>query len=225
MLEKPDHPGPPYAAQFWDPSREMIDRGQSITGGKSGRLTWINSSAESAPLRPRYALITAAASLHWTDWGISLPRLRHALMPGAVLALIDNRCLTTLWDRDLSPAIARHSTNRAYRTYNLEEELTQRQLFRAQGRRDAVVFTFAQPLADYIESFHARNGFSRDRMTRDETKGFDSEVRATVAPYAPDGIVRLQIVSELIWVLPAPQTPLPMAPSGTGNHDPGARCG
>ena len=55
---------------------------------------------------------------------------------------------------------------------------------------------------DYIESFHARNGFSRERMSREMADGFDAEVKALLAGYCPTGEVTLQITALIAWGTP-----------------------
>ena len=55
----------------------------------------------------------------------------------------------------------------------------------------------------YVESLHARNGFSRDRMTAASAAAFDAAVRALVAPFAQDdGLLHLQVVGRVVWGRP-----------------------
>jgi hypothetical protein len=46
------------------------------------------------------------------------------------------------------------------------------------------------------------NGFSRDRMAADAAAGFDAAVRALVAPFCPDGQVRLEVTATVTWGVP-----------------------
>ncbi|MGH2561932.1 MAG: hypothetical protein ACRDJH_22955, partial [Thermomicrobiales bacterium] len=100
--------------------------------------------------------------------------------------------------------IDRHSTNRDYQPYNLIAELEQRGLFRVLGRQTTDPIPFHQPIAAYVESFHARNGFSRDRMPPASAAAFDAEVTRLVTPHANDGLVTLQVPGKVIWGSPAP---------------------
>src|SRR5262249_40499639 len=61
------------------PSVGMLAAGRRLPGGDHPALRWIEGTAEGAPLDPPYALITVAASLHWMDWAVVLPRFRDAL--------------------------------------------------------------------------------------------------------------------------------------------------
>ena len=111
----------------------MLERGRQLPGGDHPLLTWINGSAEDTPLHPPYGLITAAASLHWMAWEIVLPRFRDLLVPGGVLAIVEQRQAPQPWDDALIEVITRYSTNRFYQPYDLIAELEQRGLFPAAG--------------------------------------------------------------------------------------------
>jgi SAM-dependent methyltransferase len=185
-----------------DPSAAMVAHGKRLPGGDLPNLRWIVAPAETAPLDPPYGLITTAASLHWMEWSVVLPRFRAALAPGAVLAAFGDGWQPLPWEQDLRPIITRYSTNREYRPYDLIEELEARGLFTVVGKRLTAPVPFTQPLDAYVESFHARNGLSRDRMPPQDAAAFDAAVRALVAPYALDGLIHIQIVSRIVWGQP-----------------------
>lgn len=185
-----------------DPSRGMIEAGRGLPGGDHPDLTWVEGHAENAPLRPPYGLVTAGASLHWMDWATVLPRVRDALVPGGVLAIVDEREQPQPWDAALKGIIGRFSTNRAYRPYDLIEELERRGLFRRQGRLRTAPVAFRRTVAEYVESLHARNGLSRDRTTAEAASAFDREVTALVTPHAVDGRLSLRVAAEVAWGFP-----------------------
>ncbi len=187
-----------------DPSPGMLAAGRELPGGDQPGLRWVLGTAEDAPLRPPYGLVVAASSLHWMDWPVVLPRFRDALAPGAVLAVVSERVRPAPWDADLASVIARFSTNRGYQPYDLVEELETRGLFRPLGSHAVVPVPFAQPVRAYVESFHARNGFSRDRMDPAEASAFDRASAAAVAPYCPEGVVHLDVAAEVVWGEPPP---------------------
>ena len=187
-----------------DPSAAMLARGRQMPGGDHPLLTWINGTAEDTPLHPPYSLITAAASLHWMEWEIVLPRFRDLLTPGGVLAIVEQRQAPQPWDTALSEVITRYSLNRFYQPYDLIAELEQRGHFRPLGRVETEPVVFRQSIADYVESFHARNGFSRDRMSREDATAFDSEAERLVLPFARDSHITLEITGVIVWGIPAP---------------------
>jgi SAM-dependent methyltransferase len=187
-----------------DPSPGMIAAGRALPGGDHPNLTWIEGYAEDAPLRPPYGLITAAQSLHWMEWAVVLPRFRDALTPAGVLAIVGQRELPQPWDAEVLGVIQRYSTNLRYRPYNLISELESRGLFRSVGRRATAPHPFERDVAGYVESFHARNGLSRDRMTAAAASAFDRAVTDLVAPHARDGRIKLAVSGEVDWGIPAP---------------------
>ncbi len=185
-----------------DISAPMIERAQERPGGDSDRITWIVGPAETAPLHPPYGLVTAAASLHWMEWDIVLPRIRDVLAPGGFLACVDMRDVPVPWLDELMPVIARYSTNREFRPYNTVDELEQRGLFRPVGRARTAVETVTQSIADYIGAIHARNGFSLNRMTVAAAMAFDVAAAELLAPYATNDHLTFEIAGEVIWGLP-----------------------
>ena len=187
-----------------DPSPGMIAKGRQLPSGDHPALTWILGSAEDATLWPPYGLVTAASSLHWMDWEVALPRFRDLLAPQAVVAVVEERPLPNPWDDALHEIIIRYSTNRRFRPYDLTSELESRELFREKGRQMTASVSFTQSVAAYVESFHARNGFSRDRMAPDQAVAFDRAVARLVTPYTENGVVSLHIAAEVIWGVPAP---------------------
>jgi SAM-dependent methyltransferase len=185
-----------------DPSAAMIAAGRQEPGGDAPNLRWIVGYAEDAPLDPPYALITAGASLHWMDWAVVMPRFRAALTLRGTLAIIGDGTLPGPWRDALQPIIDRYSTNRLYQPHNLIAELEQRGLFEQVGEYRTPPRPFPQPIADYIESFHARNGLSRDRMPPADAAAFDAEATVVLTALCPDGIVPLQGFGEVVWGRP-----------------------
>lgn len=185
-----------------DLSRAMIEQGKRLPIGDHPRLRWICAPMEDAPLDPPYALITAGASLHWMDWQVVLPRFRQALTPRGMLAIIYDEALPLPWDDPLRSLIRRCSTNQKFQPYDTIEELERRGLFTKVGEQRTAPVTFTQPIDDYIESFHARNGFSRERMSREMAAAFDNKLRKLLAEFCPDGNVTIQIMARIVWGRP-----------------------
>src|SRR5438445_698680 len=53
----------------------------------------------------------------------------------------------------------------------------------------------------YIESFHGRAAFSRERMTPAEAAAFDAEVRALVSSFCQD-TVECEYAADVVWGKP-----------------------
>ena len=59
-------------------------------------------AVEDAAPSPPYGLVTAAASLHWMDWDVVLPRFAEILSPNGLLTIIEDKvepipCPEALW--------------------------------------------------------------------------------------------------------------------------------
>jgi hypothetical protein len=106
------------------------------------------------------------------------------------------------WSDELLKLIIQYSTNRDFQPYNLIEELTSRGLYQVEDQTQTEAETFTQSIADYIESVHSRNGFSRDRMAPEAAVAFDAAARAIIAPHAPDDTIMLRIRARLVWGQP-----------------------
>ena len=189
-----------------DPSAPMLAKARTLPGGDHPDLTWIHGYAEDAPIRPPYDLVYAAAALHWMDWAVVLPRVRDALTPDGVLAIVGDASLPVPWAARAQPVIDRYSTNRDYRPYNLQSELEQRGLFRETGRYRTEPVPFDQSIDEYVSSYHARNGFSRDRMAPEIADAFDREMTTIVSSCLVGGTVRLMTFGQVVWGLPAPKS-------------------
>ncbi len=185
-----------------DPSAGMLAKARQLPRGDHPQITWIHAPAEAATLREPYALVTVGASLHWMDWDIVLPRIHEVLSANGMLAIIDSHELPVPWEQPLRQLVERFSTNREYQPYDLIEELEQRWLFQRRGHQTTAPVPFTQSVADYMESFHARNGFSRDRMNPEAASAFDRHLGQLVRPHTSSGMVTLRVVGTVTWGTP-----------------------
>jgi SAM-dependent methyltransferase len=184
-----------------DFSTAMIAEGRQLPGGDHAKLSWICSSAETFSATEPYDLITCGDAIHWFDWPIVFPKLRAMLKHGADLALLGVEAQTSR-PADLLPLIQRYSTNQKFSPYNLLDELTSRGHFTIVGETKLESEAYRQPLDHFIESIHARNGFSRDRMTRQAAIAFDDGARQLVQQIYPNAEVELRATSTITWGFP-----------------------
>ena len=185
-----------------DPSAAMIAAGKTLPCGTHPRLHWALGRAEEAVLTAPCAL-AAAGNLHWMEWAQVLPRLARALAPHACLAIVETGRSPAPWDESLLALIRTFSTNSQFAPYDLASELTGRRLLSVAGRREAKPVAYERTVQEFIESIHAQNGFSRDRMDQAAADAFDREVRDLVSPYAERGRLRLTAVATVTWGRPA----------------------
>jgi SAM-dependent methyltransferase len=169
------------------------------------RVQWHQQSAEVFPYSSIYDLIICAQCLAWLDWEIVFPRMVGALDPDGWLVIVSQTALEDFpWATDLRRIIARYSTNEDYRPFDLVEELESRGLFVLSGRKSTWPVPFSQTVEDYIDSIHARNGFSRDRMTSEAATNFDGEVRELLLSHHPDGQIHGRNQAHTRWGKPQP---------------------
>jgi SAM-dependent methyltransferase len=189
-----------------DFSAPMLEIAGSLPYGNHPHIRWIHGPVETVELDPPYGLITAGASLHWMEWPVVMPRFRGLLVPGGVVALIGETSMGDApWWPELLPIIQRFSTNRDYQPYDTVKELTGRGLFSVLGRAEDQPVSITLSVADYVESFHARNGLSRDRMQPKTAADFDAAISEILTPYTVKGNLRWQYRGTLLWGEPDPQ--------------------
>ena len=188
-----------------DISEAMIRRGKVSPQGDSPKINWICSSMEEAPLEGPYNLIIAAASLHWMDWDVVLPRFASVLKNKGHLALVEDVTLPTPWETEARPVFSRYSMNKDFTPYDMKTiaaDLETKGLFGKKGCRETKPIEFRQSIDAFIESAHARNGFSRDRMDQIEAAEFDTKLKDVLSKHCPDGQVAKQIKGRVIWGKP-----------------------
>lgn len=186
-----------------DISERMIEQGKRLPQGDDPSLTWSVGRIEEVPLHPPYALITTGDSLHWMDWEVVLPRFARFLTPHGSLAILGVNQLPPPWSTDLSLICQRYTTVPDKQvSYDFIKVIENGGLFQSVERRRTEPVGFTQSLEDYIESFHGRASFSRDRMLRANAAAFDAHIRALVSPFCQKGAVSLQIVTEIVWGKP-----------------------
>jgi trans-aconitate methyltransferase len=186
-----------------DPSAAMLEVASTRHPSETDGLRWVQASAERFRPTVRYGLIVAAESLHWMDWEVVFGWLPDALVHGGALALVSGREFVGVpWHTELAQLIPRFSTNRRYKPYDLAAELAARGLFEETGRYSTRPIDYAQSLEAYVQSFHTRNGFSRERMSAAAAASFDAAVIEVAKRYCPDGWVRGQTAATVVWGVP-----------------------
>jgi len=185
-----------------DFSQAMIDKAISLPNGEHPSIKWIYGPMEQVPLHPPYALVAAGQSLHWMEWNVVLQRFSEILTPNGYLAIISLHPLNIPWKDEFEELIPLFSTNQDFQPYDLIEELEDRKLFQKKGEKLTTPVLYRQSIDDYIESFHSSNGFSRERMTRENVQAFDDRIRMLVSKYCQKEEFELSIVGKVIWGKP-----------------------
>lgn len=184
-----------------DPSAAMIEEGRRLPAGNDDRLHWVAGLAEDAPLLPPYGLITAGASVHWLDPDVALPRLRDALAPGAVLAIVDAVNVHGPYHADVLAVIEEHSELEHHKeTEELVDDLRAAGRFAVEGRERTEPMAFEQSVDDYLEMLHSTSTLARVRLG-DRSARFDEQIRAVFARHGLEHI-RVDVVGVVVWGRP-----------------------
>lgn len=185
-----------------DFSQHMIEQGKRLPNGRHPGLRWLYGRVEDVALDPPYGLVTAGESLHWMDWNIVLPRFYEVLVPGGFLAIIEHDTRPFAWHESLHAIIPRYSTNKDFAYFNMIEYLEQHHLFRKVGEHETPPVPFTQSIDEYIESYHSRNGFSRERMGAEQAAAFDREAREILLKEHGPGPLSLEVIAQITWGYP-----------------------
>lgn len=180
----------------------MVAEGRRLPGGDHPALRWITGAIEDAALDGPYGLVTAAQSLHWMEWDAVMPRLAGVLAPGGRLAIVRERGPALPWNADLQALIRRYSTTRDFQPHDLLDELERRRLFKREGQTQTESWAFTQTIDEYVESFHGRASFSRERMTVEAAAAFDDALGTLVRQHCPDQRVTLAVECDVAWGQP-----------------------
>ena len=187
-----------------DQSEAMIEIGGAREGGDRPNIRWICQSAEEFEYDTRYSLVVAGASLHWMDWNVVLPRMAGALSGDGYLAIVGGRGIDTApWADGINNLIPRYSTNQDFEPYDLLNELERRQLLKIVGKIRTAPQKYCMSIDQYVEVYHARNGFSRQRMDPNSSAEFDAAVREIVTPFAKNHVLTFDVTTQITWGHPS----------------------
>lgn len=185
-----------------DFSAEMLAEAKRRAADREGMeaIRWIEAAVEDAEVNGPYDLVTSAQSFHWMNWDLVAARLKGWLKPGAHFALVTRGYADRAWwTPDFQAIIDRYTTNKEYQAYDLVEETRRSGLFTLVGDRRTAIQPFAQTVTELVESFHSRNGFSRDRMSLKAAEAFDLEAAAYLGAYTDGSVLKLGACSRVSW--------------------------
>jgi ubiquinone/menaquinone biosynthesis C-methylase UbiE len=185
-----------------DLSLPMLERAGTLPGGDSPRIRWLHGRAEDVELEPPYALVTAGESLHWMEWGVILPRFARLLTLHGVLAIVHILDQPVPWREGYHQIEQRFTTNPGYVPIDMIAELEKHRLFQQLGERQTAPVSVRQTVEDYIAAQHGRSNLSLESMTAEQATQFDIEMQALLLPFAQDGLLTLNVVSEITWGKP-----------------------
>lgn len=186
-----------------DFSEAMLAQASSRPGGDSPIIQWHCSPAEKFESEHTYSLVCAGDSLHWMDWQVLFPRIKRMMSTDGFLAITMRWVEHPCFSKVMKTVVPRYSTNPDLKPFDLFDELSSRGLFVEHGRKKTCPVPFEQELDNYIESLHARNDFSRDRMSPDSVAEFDELVRNIVSNFSSGNTISGEIHATVVWGKPS----------------------
>ena len=186
-----------------DPSRHMIELGQSLEEGRARNLHWIVGFAEDADIPDRPDLIVAAASIHWMDHKRLFARLKtYAAADHRVAVISGDAPFRPAWEADWQSFLARWvpaMTGEAFDPAGKEENWSAYKAFLdIEGSESFLSAPFEQSIEDFIGCQHSRDTFAPSRLA-DRMNEFDGELREMLAPYASEGKLSFVVRTKLVW--------------------------
>ena len=191
-----------------DPSAAMLEVGQAADAGRHRNIVWVCERAETYVGDVDFDLITAAASIHWPDHATLFPKLAKR---APLLAVISGDCLVppcgeTAWLGFLKPWLARMADVtpriRPYDPKMFAAEGLRHEAWMDIHGRESFRHLFRQSVEDFVVCQHSRATWSLATMGAALAAEFDRDLDALMRPFSTDGMLELEIVSELTWGAP-----------------------
>jgi SAM-dependent methyltransferase len=193
-----------------DPSARMIAAGRAADGGRHPNITWVQAAAEDYESEAGFDLVTAGTSIHWPDHARLFPKLARWTRTLAVIvgdAPVRAPCGEAAWldfhKRWLAIMAERTpEVRRAHDPAAFAAEGGRHEAWMDITGRERFAFTFAQSVEDFVASQHSRATWGRQAMGQALAAKFDAELDALMRPFAIDGVLTLELESELTWGAP-----------------------
>ncbi len=187
-----------------DPAAHMIEAGRRADAGRHANIAWVNIRAEDLAPGQSFDLVTAGTAIHWPRHDILFPKLA-AITP--MLAVISEGGPEYLARGLGKPWVEFH-----VRWLARVGQVYDQAAFNADGRRyeswmdiagrERFAYTFRQSVEDFITSQHSRATWARSVMGEALADEFDRDLEALMRPYAKEGLLEFELVSELTWGAP-----------------------
>jgi SAM-dependent methyltransferase len=178
-----------------DPSMAMIERAKAA----SAKVNWCHCYTEEFNFHKTYDLIVAANSLHWMNWSVVFPMFKQALAEKGTLAIVTGGDLFDYSGAEqVLELIKAYSTNQDFKPFSLVELLQHGNFIKAVEAVPIPSVRFSQSIDSFIESIHARNGFSVERMGEQVAQEFDTQLKQCLSAHGD--VVAGKVKAELSFV-------------------------
>ena len=186
-----------------DPAAHMIEAGRRADAGRHGNIVWANIRAEDLAPGQSFDLVTAGTAIHWPRHDILFPKLA-AMTPMLAIISADGQerapCDLEAWIEFKTRWLARVGQIYDQATFNADNSRYERWLDIA--GRERFAYHVRQSVEDFIASQHSTATWARSAMGVALGTEFDRDLDALLRPYAKEGLLELNLVSELTWGAP-----------------------
>ncbi|HZC15395.1 MAG TPA: class I SAM-dependent methyltransferase [Caulobacteraceae bacterium] len=186
-----------------DAAVHMIEAGRNADAGRHANIAWACGRAENLATDRRFDLVTVGTAIHFMDPAILFPKLA-ALTPTVAILSGDGpatmACGPKTWTEFNRRWVTRMGSvydKRAFDAMNSRHEP-----WMDIAGRERFAFRFRQNLEDFITCQHSRATWTRAVMGKTLAGELDRDLAVLLRPYARDGFLELDLVSELVWGAP-----------------------
>lgn len=160
-----------------DPSAEMV----RAANKKGSSANFVNSYIEDFSTDQKFDLFVAANSIHWPDWNVMFPLLKSISKEHSKLAIVTggDLVLEEIQEQILD-VVKTYSTTQNFKPYSIVDMLIEQKYISNLEINELPAEVVSQSVSEYVASFHARNGFSLERMPPEQAQAFDSEINSVL---------------------------------------------
>ncbi|MFQ3232027.1 class I SAM-dependent methyltransferase [Reinekea sp.] len=158
-----------------DPSKAMV----KAAVAKGSKVSFVNAYIEQFESDVTFDLIVAANSIHWADWDKTFPLLKGLSKPQTKMAIVTGGDLIVdTINSEVIQLIQAYSTTKNFKPYSVVTILEDAGHIKNTVTQTMPIVEVTQKTTEYIASYHARNGFSVERMGEKLAKEFDNKLES-----------------------------------------------
>ena len=194
-----------------DPSEAMLAVGRAADAGAHPNLHWVLGRAEDYADAGRFDIATAGDAVHWFDSSVLFPKLArwtdvfavssdapifpHPAPPCGMPAWLVflNRWAPRMGRPRVEAPPEPDWPPRPAQPHEAWMQIAGRERFR---------YRFRQTVEAFIAGNHARVSWNRPAMGQALADAFDQDLDALLRPFAVDGRLEIESVSDLVWGRP-----------------------
>ena len=193
-----------------DPSAAMIAAGKAADAGAHPNIAWAQARAEDFESAEPFDLVTAGGSVHWPDAAVVYPKLARWT---PMLAVLNDApvfphpappCGMAAWIAFMNrwlPSVGRPLLE-APRDERGRPQAAPHEAWMDVEGHERFTGTYRQSVEDFVVGQHSRVTWSLPMMGAALAAAYDRDLEAMMRPFAVDGMLSLDVVSDLTWGVP-----------------------